>query len=103
MNEIITKLNEIEEKAEAIISDARTGKDRMISELDAAQKAVDDRYDQMEAQTAGELEQRLRKEGEEQLDRMRKENASSIRRMAEAFDREREKMAQAVFERLIQA
>ena len=44
MNEIITKLNEIEEKAETMISDAKDRKQQLEEKLELDKKELDRKY-----------------------------------------------------------
>lgn len=101
MNEIITKLNEIEEKAEAIISDAKSRKERMMAGMEADERAIDEKYDRMEEEAAQKLRQRLKEEGDAQIQSMREQNEAAIERLDKRFMEQKEKLAEEIFSRII--
>lgn len=102
MNEIITKLNEIEEKAEMILCDARETKAQMRMQSEEDKRSIDAEFDQMEREAIQQLEAKLREEAMEKVERLREKNA----REAEEFDRvfagQKEELAMQILERMTQ-
>lgn len=47
MNEIITKLDEIEKKAESILTEAAAEKEKMLKQLEFDKREMDGRYTSM--------------------------------------------------------
>lgn len=101
MNEIITRLNEIEEKAEAIIADAKAGKERMLVQLEQEKKEIDRKYDRMEADAMKQLKQKLEQEAKEEIAGLRQKNQEAIKKQNDAFLKHREELAEEVFRRII--
>lgn len=102
MNEIITKLNEIEEKAETILRDARMRKDELIVQLEQDKRKVDAKQDMMEKEAMQQLEERLTAEAKQKVAKLQEEN----RRASEAFDvkfsEKKERWAEEIMQRVIQ-
>ena len=51
MNEIITKLDEIEKKAESILTEAAAEKEKMLKQLEFDKREMDGRYTSMRQKT----------------------------------------------------
>lgn len=101
MNEIITKLNEIEEKADAILSDARAQKDQMTIQLEADKKALDEKYDKIQQDGAAEYRAKLQEKTKEQMHRRSEQTKEDIKALEKSFLEQKEEMAQEIFERII--
>ncbi len=101
MNAIITRLNEIEEKADAIISDARSRREQMMLQLEADKKEIDARTDREEQAAARQLRGKLMREGDGQIDKMSEKNREAIGAFERAFAANREKVAEEIFRRVI--
>lgn len=102
MNEIITKLNEIEEKAESIISDAKAGKETRLKQLEQDKKKIDDKYSRMEAAAVKKLEQELRLEADKQILRLQENGRMAISELHSGFEKNKEQLAMEIFQRIVQ-
>lgn len=101
MNEIITRLNEIEEKADAMILDAKDRKKQMETQLELDKKAIDEKYAALEKEKMEKLKQRLQAEAERQSEQETRETKQAVTSLNERFEREQEAMAEEVFQRVI--
>lgn len=102
MNEIITKLNEIEEKAESIISDAQSRKEQLGKQLEADRKEIDRKYDRMEQEMLEQLEQKLNREAEAKIKELREMSQAAMDELNASFLLNRDKMAEEIVKRIIQ-
>lgn len=101
MNEVITRLNEIEEKAQAILSDTKDRKEEMLRQLEFDKKELAGRYQTLERQKAAALRERLAVEADERLSGVKKEYEEATRQMEAEFERKKEALAEEVFQRII--
>lgn len=102
MNEIITKLNEIEEKAESIISDAQSRKEQLGKQLEADRKEIDRKYDRMEREMLEQLEQKRNREAEAKIKELREMSQAAMDELNASFLLNRDKMAEEIVKRIIQ-
>lgn len=102
MNEIITKLNEIEEKAESIISDAQSRKEQLGKQLEADRKEIDRKYDRMEQEMLEQLEQKRNREAESKIKELREMSQAAMDELNASFLLNRDKMAEEIVKRIIQ-
>ncbi len=102
MNEIINRLNEIEEKADAIISDAKSRRERRMQQLEADKKKIDAEFEQDEQRAAQELKEKLIREGEEHIRRSAEKNRKAILKFEEAFAEKKEEVAEMIFRQIVQ-
>lgn len=102
MNEIITKLNEIEEKADTILSDAKSRKEQMMAQLEADKLEIDAKYDRMEAESVKQLDERLREEADRQMESYRKSSRAAVEQLELTFAEQKEELAEKIVKRLIQ-
>lgn len=102
MNEIITKLNEIEEKAESIISDAQSRKEQLGKQLEADRKEIDRKYDRMEQEMLEQLEQKRNREADAKIKELREMSQAAMDELNASFLLNRDKMAEDILKRIIQ-
>lgn len=102
MNEIITKLNEIEEKAETILCDARERKDELSVQLEQSKREIDAEYDRMEAEAMRVLEERLRTEAEREIAGLRAKEKEAAEVFDVKFSEEKEQLAEQIMQHVIQ-
>lgn len=102
MNEIITKLNEIEEKASAILSDARERKDTMMAQLQQDEKAIDIKYDRLLDEKKEELTRKLQEEAEKRIVGDREQTKQAISELDDQFYIKKEQLAEEIFARIVQ-
>lgn len=102
MNEIITKLNEIEVKAGNIISDALEQKEQMAVRLEAEKKEIDEKYNRMEQEAVGDFLKQCRASSEKQLQEMREKNTEALEKLEKIYAEQKERMAEEIFERIVQ-
>lgn len=102
MNEIITKLNEIEEKAEAILLDAREEKERMQQRLTEQIQELDARYDRIEKERADALRAQLKAKAHAQTEAAREETREALRRLSSYYEANEERLAEEIMQRVIQ-
>lgn len=96
MNEIITKLNEIEEKAETILCDARSSKEEMMMKLEGDKREIDAEYDRLEAESMQRLKERLRVEAETEIEELRQKNKLAAEEFETKFAKEKESLAEQI-------
>lgn len=102
MNEIITRLNEIEEKAEAILLDAREEKERMQQRLTEQMQELDARYDRLEKEQADALRAQLKAKAHEQTEAAREEMQAALCRLFFYYEANGERLAEEIMQRVIQ-
>lgn len=100
MNEILIRLSEIEEKADAILRDAVEQKDAGNVRLERAMRELDGEYDRREAEAVGGLRERLAAEMEQRLTQMRGQNERAAQEFVERFAREKEALADGIVSRV---
>ena len=96
MNEIITKLNEIEEKAETILCDARASKEEMMAKLEQDKREIDAEYDRLEAESIQQLKTRLRADAETEIEKLRRKNKQAAEEFDAKFAEEKERLADQI-------
>lgn len=101
MNEIITKLNEIEEKADAILSDARGRKEEMMVRLERDKREIDAEYDRLEVDAMKKLEAALRAEASSRIESMKVQNQQSEETFEQFFSERREQLAEEILQRIV--
>ena len=101
MNTIITKLNEIEEKANAILSDAKARQEQLSMQLEREKREIDAKYDRLEAEAVEQLKQRLTAEAEAELAQMRERNREAAEQLDRTYESEREQLAEEIVGRII--
>ena len=89
MNEIITKLDEIEKKAESILTEAAAEKEKMLKQLEFDKREMDGRYTSMRQKQEEEIKQQLLSEAETKITRQREHYEAAKRRLEEDFGRQR--------------
>lgn len=102
MNEIITKLNEIEEKAEAILLDAREEKERMQQRLTEQIQELDARYDRIEKERADALRAQLKAKTHAQTEAAREETQAALYRLSSYYEANEERLAEEIMKRVIE-
>lgn len=102
MNEIITKLNEIEEKAECILADAASRKDQMMQEHEKEKRALNEKYEQFQAEKLKVFEEELRSNTRYQIEEARDEARVQREALEQMFSEKKEVLAEDIFQRMIQ-
>ena len=102
MNKIITKLNEIEEKASAILADARERNDVMMAQLQIDEKEIDAKFDRLLMEKKRYLTEKLQAEAKERIAVDRARTNRAIEELDQYFQAEKEQLAEAIFTRVIQ-
>lgn len=102
MNEIITKLNEIEEKAQTILCDARENKTQMRLQLEQDKRDIDAEYDRLEAEMLGQLKERLKSEAKAQIEELQEKNRCTAESFDAEFAKHKEMWANQIMMRVIQ-
>ena len=95
MNEIITKLDEIEKKAESILTEAAAEKEKMLKQLEFDKREMDGRY------TSMRLKQQLLSEAETKITRQREHYEAAKRWLEEDFAQKKDSLAEEIFESII--
>lgn len=101
MNEIITKLNEIEEKADAILSDARGRKEEMMVQLERDKREIDAEYNRLEAESMKKLEANLRRDAATQIAAVQAQNQKSEESFEQFFSEKKEELVEEILQRII--
>lgn len=102
MNEIITKLNEIEEKADAILFDAKSRKAQMLERLEQDKQEIDEKYERLEAEAVRELEIQLRADAGAQVEALREKSRAEAKQLDDAFEARKEQLAEELLKRILQ-
>ena len=101
MNEIITKLDEIEKKAESILTEAAAEKEKMLKQLEFDKREMDGRYTSMRQKQEEEIKQQLLSEAETKITRQREHYEATKRRLEEDFAQKKDSLAEEIFESII--
>lgn len=101
MNEIITKLDEIEKKAESILTEAAAEKEKMLKQLEFDKREMDVRYTSMRQKQEEEIKQQLLSEAETKITRQREHYEAAKRRLEEDFAQKKDSLAEKIFESII--
>lgn len=102
MNEIITKLNEIEEKAETILCDARARKDELSVQLEQDKRRIDAEQDRLETEAMQQLEEKLTAEAKQKVEKLRRKKKEASDAFDLKFAEEKEHLAEQIMLRVIQ-
>lgn len=102
MNEIITKLNEIEEKAECILADARSRKDQMMQEHEKEKRILDEKYERLQEEELKAFEEKLKEETGAQIEAAHEDAQAQIERLEHMFSEKKETLAEEILERITQ-
>ena len=102
MNEIITRLNEIEQKADAILRAAEKQKGRMALQFEQDKHAIDAKYEQLEEEATQRLSSRLEAEADTRMERMREESRAALEKLEFLFAEREEVLAQEIMDRVTQ-
>lgn len=101
MNEIITRLNEIEEKAGELLCSAKTDKEQLAVRLEQQKRTIDEKFDRMEAETAQRLREQLMSEAHRQTEEMRQRSEKAGEQLETRFRERKEQLAEEMFRRVI--
>jgi V/A-type H+-transporting ATPase subunit G/H len=101
MNEIITKLDEIEKKAESILTEAAAEKEKMLKQLEFDKREMDGRYTSMRQKQEEEIKQQILSEAETKITRQREHYEAAKRRLEEDFAQKKDSLAEEIFESII--
>ena len=101
MNEIITKLDEIEKKAESILTDAAAEKEMMLKQLEFDKREMDRQYASMRQKQEEEIKQQLLSESKTKLLGQKEHYAAKMRQLEEEFLQKKETLAEKIFESII--
>lgn len=102
MNEIITKLNEIEEKAEAILRDAQVRKEELTAQLERDKQAIDEAQEKRETEMMQKLREELTAEAQEKTRELHRREKEAAEAFEERFAQEKEALAEQILQRVIQ-
>lgn len=102
MNEVITKLNEIEEKADAILLDAKSRKEQMRERLEADKREIDEKYARMEAETVREFEAQLKADGKAQVEALREKSRAELEQLDRTFEEQKVHLAEELLKQILQ-
>lgn len=100
MNEIITKLNEIEEKAEYILADAGARKEQMMQEHEKEKRALDEKYERLQAEELNAFEEGLREDTRQQIETAQTEARVQAERLEQMFAEKKEALAEDILKRI---
>jgi hypothetical protein len=100
MNEVITKLDEIEEKAGAILSDARSRKDELMRQLEQDKRDIDAEYEKKDKEASEKLKSQRLAEASGQIIKLEQENQAAIDRLDGLYEERGEALAEEIFKRV---
>ena len=101
MNRIISKLNEIEEKADAILSDARERKEQLAAQLEQEKRDLDAKYDRLETEAVESLKRQLLDEADTEIAAMQERNRNAAEQLEQAYEAGKEQLAEEIVRRII--
>lgn len=101
MNRIISKLNEIEEKADAILSDARERKEQLAAQLEQEKRDLDAKYDRLETEAVESLKRQLLDEADTEIAAMQERNRNAAEQLEQAYESGKEQLAEEIVRRII--
>ena len=101
MNEIITKLDEIEKKAESILTEAAAEKEKMLKQLEFDKREMDGRYTSMRQKQEEEIKQQLLSESKTKLLGQKEHYEAKMRQLEEEFLQKKDSLAEKIFESII--
>lgn len=102
MNEIITKLNEIEEKADAILLDAKNEKERHMAQLARDKQEIDACYDRIEKEHAKAMREQLMAKARAQTETAKEETRTACEQLFAYYGEQKEHLAEEIMNRVIQ-
>ena len=102
MNEIITKLNEIEEKADALLADARSRREQLASQVERDKQEIDAKYDRLEAEAVKRFEQKYRSEADAQVEAFRRKMEEKTAALADTASGRQEQLAEEIVKRVLE-
>ena len=102
MNEIITRLNEIEEKAETILCDARARKDELSVQLEQEKRRIAAEQDKLETEAMQQLEEKLTAEAKQKVEKLRLKKKEAADAFNMKFAEEKECLAEQIMQCVIQ-
>ena len=101
MNEIITKLGEIEKKAESILTDAAAEKEKMLKQLEFDKREMDVHYASLRKKQEEEIKKQLLSEADTKLSGQREHYEAAKRQLEEEFLQKKDTLAEEIFESII--
>ena len=101
MNEIITKLNEIEEKAVTILLDAKEDKEQMQQRLTQQMKELDARYERLEKERSEAFRAQLMAKAREQTKSAKDETRTALAQLFSYYDANGERLAEEIMQRIL--
>lgn len=101
MNEIITRLDEIEKKAESILTEAAAEKEKMLKQLEFDKHEMDGQYASMRQKQEEEIKQQLLSEAETKIIRQREYYEAAKRQLEEDFAQKKDTLVEEIFESII--
>lgn len=101
MNEIITRLNEIEEKAGELLCSAKMDKEHLAAQLEQQKRTIDEKFERMETESAQRLREQLMSEARRQMDEMRQRSEKAGEELETRFRERKEQLAEEMFRRVI--
>lgn len=101
MNEVITRLNEIEEKAGSILEDARSRKDQMQQQLKADLLEIDREYEEKEEEQLKDLERQLKLNAAKEMEQKKEETDRKKADFLAQFEEKKDTLAEELFLKII--
>lgn len=101
MNEIITKLNEIEEKAVTILLDAKEDKEQMQQRLTQQMKELDAHYDRLEKERSEAFRAQLMAKAREQTKSAKDETRTALAQLSSYYDANGERLVEEIMQRIL--
>jgi vacuolar-type H+-ATPase subunit H len=101
MNEVITKLDDIEKRAGAILSDAKSRKEQLMRDLEKDKRAIDAEYEKKEQKSVEDLKAKRRNEAEGQFSQLEKSGREAIDKLNALYEEQGEKLADDIFKRIV--
>jgi hypothetical protein len=100
MNEVITRLDAIENKAGAILSDAKNRKDQLMMQLEQDKRELDAQYETKEQEYISRLKETRMAEEAGRIQKLEQENQAAIQKLNALYESDGERLAQEIFSQI---
>lgn len=100
MNEVITKLYEMEETAGRILADAQRYKERLTEQKELEQRAMEKELERELSMRLEEEEKRLRREAEEKIRQLELGHNLQMQELDKMYDGHFKELSEEIFQRI---
>lgn len=102
MNEVITKLYEIEETASTILKNAQRQKEQMQLKMQEEQKQLEQELEQDFQQRLAQTKVHLDEQAKDQIHKLKGKYSQQMEELDETYDNHLDELADAIFAKIIE-